>query len=75
MASNVKIRRSAKALAIARLTVKSRLPYFDNVARAHHKILLETCDKSIQVHFDDMETSGHTKLKPLRYLRKWKGAG
>ena len=75
MASNVKMRRSAKALAIARRTVESRRPYFDSVARTHHKILLETRDKSIQVHFDDMETSEHTKLKPLRYLQKWKGAG
>lgn len=65
MASNITQRRAAKVLNVARRTVESRLPYFDKVARAHHKILLETRDKSTQVHFDDMETSEHTKLKPL----------
>ena len=65
MASNITQRRAAKVLSIARRTVESRLPYFDKVARSQHKILLETRRKSTHVHFDDMETSEHTKLKPL----------
>ena len=65
LASTFTLRRAAKVLGIARRTVESRLTYFDKVARTHLEILLETRDKSIHIHFDDMETSEHTKLKPL----------
>lgn len=65
LASNVSMRRSAKILKINRKTVDRRLPYFDLVANNRHKELLATRPPSEAVQFDDMETSEHTKLKPL----------
>jgi hypothetical protein len=62
---NVSMRRAAIINVTTRQTVERRLIYFDRVARDHHTQLLETLPQSSNIQFDDMETSEHTKLKPL----------
>ena len=42
-----------------------RLEYFAKFADAHHEEFLKTREPSKKIQFDDMETSEHTKLKPL----------
>ena len=65
LASNVSMRRVAIIHNTNRKTVERRLAYFDRVARHQQRILLDGLPKSDHVQFDDMETSEHTKLKPL----------
>lgn len=65
LASNVSMRRAAVIVKINRKTVERRLPYFDRVARSRHDEFLRRREPSRAVQFDDMETSEHTKLKPL----------
>jgi len=59
------MRRTAIAVRTNRKTVDRRLPYFDKVARNHLGKLLENLKPQKDIQFDDMETSEHTKLKPL----------
>ena len=59
------MRRAAIIHNTNRKTVERRLVYFGRVAMHHQKLLLESLPKSDHVHFDDMETSEHTKLKGL----------
>jgi len=65
LASNMSMRRAAIVIATNRKTVDRRLGYFDHVARASHGRLLARIEQQNCVQFDDMETSEHTKLKPL----------
>ena len=65
LASNVSMRRSAQILEINRKTVDNRLIYFGRVSEAKLAELLLSRTPSTAVQFDDVETSEHTKLKPL----------
>ena len=65
LASNISMRRAAINYSTTRKTVERRLVYFDRVARNYHDELLETLSPPSKIQFDDMETSEHTKLKPL----------
>jgi hypothetical protein len=59
------MRRAAITHNTTRKTVERRLIYFDQVARDQHKNLLASFTPSNNIQFDDMETSEHSKLKPL----------
>ena len=65
LCSNVSMRRTADNEHINVKTVARRLSYFEQVARGRHALFLGSRPKSPAVQFDDMETSEHTKLKPL----------
>ena len=65
MASSVSLRRSARILRVARKTVERRLPYLAFVANEHHKEFLSSLPPVNHAHFDDMESSIHSKLKPV----------
>lgn len=65
LASNVSMRRAATIVVTNRKTVDRRLIYFDRVARDYHDNLLAGLEPQKNIQFDDMETSEHTKLKPL----------
>jgi hypothetical protein len=59
------MRRSAIITCVARKTVDRRLGYFFKVAEYYQKDLLRNLPLVKELHFDDMETSEHTKMKPL----------
>jgi hypothetical protein len=59
------MRRAAILTRVARRTVERRLPYFAKVADRYQKDLLKRLPPVQEVHFDDMESSEHTKLKPI----------
>ncbi len=65
LVSTVSQRRSAIILGINRKTCARRLPYFASVARSQHLGFLLEKNASLEIQFDDMESSEHTKLKPL----------
>lgn len=65
LASNNSMRRAALICRLARKTVERRLHYFNRVATHYHTGLLGQLDPVEQLHFDDMESSEHTKMKPL----------
>jgi hypothetical protein len=50
---------------VARKTVERRLPYLNLVAEEQQKKLLASLPPVTHVHFDDMESSIHSKLKPV----------
>ena len=59
------MRRSAILMGVSRKTVERRIPYFAKVSKEWQKRFLETRDPVTDVVFDDMESSIHTKLKPV----------
>ena len=59
------MRRSAIISKIHRKTVDRRLLYFGKVSTEYHERLLKNRSPITSIHFDDMETSEHTKMKPL----------
>ncbi len=59
------MRRAAIIVRVARKTVDRRLYYFSKVAEQYQKNLLKNLPQVKEIHFDDMETSEHTKMKPL----------
>lgn len=65
LASNNSMRRSAILIGVARKTVDHRLLYYGKVSAAYQDHLLKNIAPVQNVHFDDMETSEHTKMKPL----------
>lgn len=65
LSSSVSLRRSAKLIRIHRITVDRRLHYFARVSDHRQSIFLKKRPKSTHVQFDDMESSEHTKMKPL----------
>jgi transposase-like protein len=65
LVSNVSMRRAARLIQIDQKTVARRFTYFSAVSRRRHEEFLSTRPTSKEVQFDDMETSEHTKLKPL----------
>jgi len=65
LASNNSMRRSAIISRVTRKTVARRLSYFSKVANRYQENLLLALPAIGKVHFDDMETSEHTKMKPL----------
>ena len=65
LSSSVSLRRSAKLTRIHRKTVDRRLAYFARVSDHRQKIFIKKRAKSTHVQFDDMESSEHTKMKPL----------
>ena len=65
LASNNSMRRSAIISRVTRKTVARRLSYFSKVAERYQENLLSALPALGKVHFDDMETSEHTKMKPL----------
>ncbi|MEI6834211.1 MAG: hypothetical protein WCL28_09470, partial [bacterium] len=65
LASNNSMRRSAIIASVARKTVDRRLEYFFKVSERYQKDLLKNLPQVKEIHFDDMETSEHTKMKPL----------
>lgn len=65
LASSVSMRRSAIIIGITRRTVERRLPYLALVAEDVHRDFLASKPLVTKAHFDDMESSIHTKLKPV----------
>jgi len=65
LSSAVSMRRAAIVMSIARRTVERRLPYLALVADDCHQKLIESLPPVENVHFDDMESWIHTKLKPV----------
>ena len=65
LASNTSMRRSAIIIGISRRTVDRRLDYFDKVATQYQDDLFKKLPPVENVQFDDMESSIHTKLKPV----------
>ena len=65
LASNNSMRRAAIICKIARKTVERRLLYFSKVAERYQKKLLASLPQEKELQFDDMESSEHTKMKPL----------
>jgi hypothetical protein len=59
------MRRTAKILNVSRRTVERRLKYLALVAEDEHQKLLKSLPQVTEVQFDDMESSIHTKLKPV----------
>ena len=59
------MRRSAIISKIHRKTVDRRLIYFGKVSAEYQERLLKNRSPITSIHFDDMETSEHTKMKPL----------
>jgi transposase-like protein len=69
LSSLVSLRRTAELTCVNRKTIARRLPYFEVVAKLVHAAFLDhlssTGRLAQHVQFDDMETSEHTKLKPV----------
>ena len=65
LSSSVSLRRSARLTRVHRTTVDRRLCYFAKVANHKQEHFLKKRAKSTHVQFDDMESSEHTKMKPL----------
>jgi hypothetical protein len=59
------MRRTAILVGVARKTVDRRMEYFDKVASSYQLKLFKTLPPPTKVQFDDMESSIHTKLKPV----------
>lgn len=65
LASNNSMRRAAIISRVNRKTVDHRLRYFQKVADHHQTNLLDSLSPVKHCHFDDIETSEHTKMKPI----------
>lgn len=65
LASNNSMRRSAVLVCVTRRTVERRLLYFSKVASRYQEKFIKSLEPVRSIHFDDMETSEHTKMKPL----------
>ncbi len=67
MASGVTMRRCAKIIGTTRTTVHRRLRFFALRSKQYQKKLHDQLKKNqlTHVHFDDLITSEHTKMKPL----------
>lgn len=66
LVSGVSQRRAALVLRVDRKTVVRRFRYLAEEARTKHAVSLEANPAKLQsVQFDDLETSEHTKCKPL----------
>ena len=67
LASGVSMRRCAKILNIHRITVKRKLHFLAQKARLDQARLLRLLqsDRVLEMQFDDLITSHHSKLKPL----------
>jgi len=65
LSSNNSMRRAAIITRVARRTVERRLPYLAKVAERHQQQTLQSLPPVQELHFDDMESSEHTKLKPV----------
>jgi transposase-like protein len=66
LCSGVSQRRAARELGVDPKTVARRLVYLANVARqVNHRHLMTRQGQVNDVRFDDMESSIHTKLKPV----------
>ena len=68
LTSSTGLRQSGRILNLNYKTVVRRLSYFDRVATRHTNDLLQKITPEggfKHIHFDDMETSEHSKLKPL----------
>ena len=65
LASNNSMRRSAVICGVTRKTVARRLSYFSKVAERYQEDLFSDLPAVNKLHFDDMETLEHTKMKPL----------
>lgn len=59
------MRRSALLLGVTRKTVERRIPYFEKVSVDWQRKFLAEMTPVEQIVFDDMESSIHTKLKPV----------
>ena len=61
------MRRVALLLGIHRTTVERKLTFLAKVGWMEHRRFIESLrsDRSVSLQFDEMETSEHTKLKPL----------
>jgi hypothetical protein len=59
------MRRAAILIGVARKTVDHRLIYYGKVASDYHDNLLKNLAPVQRVQFDDMETSEHTKMRPI----------
>ena len=67
LCSGVSLRRSAKILGANRKTVVRKFRFLATRARLEHALFLEgfRADPIAMVQFDDLETSEHSKCKPL----------
>ena len=67
LASGVSMRRAGRILNVRYSTVARKLRFLAILERKNHSEYLETLRKSPlgYVHFDEMETFEHTKMKPL----------
>ena len=69
LSSLVSLRRTAELARVDRKTVARRLPFFEKLSEIVHEKFLDYLVKenrrSTHIQFDDMETSEHTKLKPV----------
>lgn len=64
-ASGVTQRRMAKVLAVSRSTIERKFLFLSGLARRAHEAWLALQRDVALVHFDEMETFEHTKLKPV----------
>jgi transposase-like protein len=65
LVSNVSMRRTAILVKVSRRTIERRKAYFAAVCDDHHAAFLRKLPEVKDVVFDDMESSIHTKLKPV----------
>ena len=66
--SGVSQRRLAKVLRLNRKTVVRKIRFLSSQQKAQHEAFLDSCYGTkplAQIQFDDLETSEHTKCKPL----------
>ena len=66
LSSAVSLRRSAKLLNISRTTAARKLIFLAEISRAENQKTLEKLGPDIQeIQFDELQTSVHTKCKPV----------
>lgn len=65
LCSGVSLRRSARILCVDRSTIARRLPFLSLRASLWQEDFLKLFTPGPEVQFDEMESSEHTKLKPL----------
>lgn len=65
LSSCISMRRSAIVLGIHRTTVDRKFRYLSKVCNFKHEAFLSRRVVSTHIQFDDMESSEHTKLKPV----------
>lgn len=64
-ASGVTQRRMARVLRVARDTVAAKILFLAKLSESAHELWLAQQGEERLVHFDEMETFEHTKLKPV----------